>query len=83
MVRVPKVDLGVDPSLAGSVKQVGNERKRVVVLLRNPIKRSEVDAKPKTPVFLLREDNWSTVRRSGLADESCGKVLVDEFPKSV
>ena len=63
MVRVAEVDLRVVASLAWALEEIGDERKRVVILLREAVKGAEVDTKSEGAIFLLDEEDWSAVRR--------------------
>ena len=81
MVRMTEIYLRIDPGLSGSVQEIGDERKRVVVLLRDAVQRAEVHAEAQGAILLLDEEDWSSVRRSGLPDETSGEVLVDELAK--
>ena len=55
-----KVDLGIDSSLARRVEKVGNEWKRIPILLRNFIESSIVDTKAKRTILFLDEEDGST-----------------------
>ena len=55
-----KVDLGIDSSLARCVEKVGNEWKRIPILLRNFVESSIVDAKAKRTILFLDKEDGST-----------------------
>ena len=61
MVCVPEIKFCIDASLPGSIEEIGDERKRIAVLLRNPIKTPVVDAQPEATVLLLSEENRSSM----------------------
>src|ERR1700709_2091474 len=44
VVRMPKVDLGIDFGTAGGIEEVGDQRKRVSILLRDFVQTTEVNA---------------------------------------
>ena len=82
VVSMPEVDLGIDRGATGSGEEVGDKWKGVAVLLGNLIETTVIDAKAERTVFLLDEENRSTVRRSRLADEASGEVLINELTQS-
>ena len=81
VVRVAEIYLGIDPGFSWSVQEIGDERKWVVVLLGNAVQRTEIHAEAQGAILLLDEEDRSSVRRSGLPDETSGEVLVDELAK--
>src|ERR1700710_1919609 len=44
VVRMPKVDLGIEFGMARGIKEVGDQRKRVSILLRDFVQTTEVNA---------------------------------------
>jgi hypothetical protein len=59
MVGVPEIEFGIYVCLSRSIKQVGNEQKRIAILLCNPIESMIVNAKAKTSILLFGEKDWS------------------------
>lgn len=74
-----EIDLGIDFSSARTVKEIGDERERIAVFLRDLVKTAEVDTKTERTVFLADEQNRGTMSRSRRANESDSEVLVDEI----
>ena len=83
MVRMAEIDLRVNPSFTGTVEEVGNERKWVVVFLGDAIESPEIHTEAQRSILLLDEEDRSSMRRCGLADKSSGEVLVDELAERV
>ena len=80
---MPEVDLGIDAGLAGTVEKFRNEGKGVSVLLADAVESLEVDAESERSIFLSDEENWGSVRRHGLPDESRVEVFVKKFAKGL
>ena len=55
MVTSAKVYFGVDSRSSQLIKQVINPRQWVLILDRNPVQLSVVNAQSKGPIFLLRK----------------------------
>jgi hypothetical protein len=55
MIGMAEIDLGVDPCLLGSLKEVRDARKRVVVFFGEFVKTAEVIAEAESVVLLLAE----------------------------
>ena len=55
VMGVPEIKFCIYASLPGSVEEIGDERKRIVILLRDPIKSPVVNAQPEATVLLLNE----------------------------
>ena len=82
MVCVPEVNLRVDLGTTGAVKEVSNERKRIMVLFGDPVESTKIHTEMERTVLLLYEEDRSSMRRSRLANESSSEILVDELPES-
>jgi hypothetical protein len=55
MIGMMEINLGVDLCLLGTLKEVGDARKRVVVFLGEFAETAEVDAEAESPVLLPAE----------------------------
>ena len=60
VVRMSKVDLGIDSSLTRRVKKVGNEWKWIPILLRNFVESLIVDTKVKRTILFVDKEDGST-----------------------
>jgi hypothetical protein len=76
---MPKIELGVNPSLARGVQKICDEWKGVSVLSGNPIKTTVIDAESEGTVFLLSEENRSAMSRLGRINEASFEIFVDEL----
>jgi hypothetical protein len=55
MIGMAEINLGVNPCLLGTLKEVGDARKRVAVFLGEFVKTTEVDAKTESAILLPAE----------------------------
>jgi hypothetical protein len=65
MICVPEVDLCIITRLSRSVKEIGDERKRVPVLFGDLVKGAVVATEAETSVLFLDEHDRSSVRGTG------------------
>jgi len=77
VISVLKVECGIDSSLASTVKEVGDERKWVTVLLRDSVESTIVDTKPEFSAFLPDEQDRSAASCLRRPDEAFRKVIVN------
>jgi hypothetical protein len=63
MIGMVEINLGIDTCLLGTLKEVGDARKRVEIFFGESVKTVEVDAEAESTVLLLAEQYWSFVRR--------------------
>src|SRR5882724_5616266 len=75
-----KVELGVDPCIAKLVEEVSDEGDRVLILARDFVEVSEVDAKPQSTILFLGEEDGCASWRLRCADETFAEHIIQEFP---
>ena len=78
VVGTTEVNLGVDGGGAEAIKEVGNERKWVLVFLGDGIKTMPIDAKSERAVFLFDKKNRRTTGGLRVADEITTEILFEE-----
>ena len=61
VVGMSEVNLGIDSGLPRTVQEIGDEGKRVAVLLSDTVKSAIIHPKPKGSILLLSEKDWSTM----------------------
>ena len=79
MISVSEVYGGINAGFSCGGQEVGNERERITVLLRDLIKTSEVNAEAESSVFLFDEKNGGTMQRSCRSNETGTEMFLDEF----
>ena len=61
VIGMSEVYGGVNSGFARSGQQVGDERKRISILLGDPVKTSEVNTKTEGSVLFPNKEHWGSV----------------------
>jgi hypothetical protein len=77
MVGVLEIEFCVDTCLPRRVQEIRDQRKRIFVLLGDPVKSPVINAKPERAVFLLSEEDQSAVTRTRRVYETRLQILVN------
>ena len=72
MVSVSEVEDCIDSSFSGSLKKVGNQQKRIVILFHDLIETLVIDTKMKGSIFLVNEEDRCAVRGRERSNEANG-----------
>jgi hypothetical protein len=69
-------------TLTRTVQKVGDERKRIAVLLGDIVKAAEINTESERSILLLDEEDGRTMRRTRRLDEAEVKILLEPISKS-
>ena len=78
VIGMSEIDGGIDMGFTCSGKEVGNERKRILILFGYFIEASKIYAEAEGFIFLESEDYQSTMGGGSLADKSSLEMVVKE-----
>ena len=74
-----EVKCSVDASLSGRLEKVRDERKWILIFLRDFVKTMEIDAEAEGAILFMDKKNGGTVWRGGGSDKTTGQMFVNEF----
>ena len=74
-----EVERSVDASLSGGLEKVGDERKWILIFLRDFVKTTEIDAEAEGAILFTDKKNRGAVWRGGGLDKTTGQIFINEF----
>ena len=76
---MPQIDFRIDASFPRGVEKVGDQRKRIPILLSDLVEASELNAKSEGAIPFLDKQHRCAVWRPRWADEAQSQVLIKEL----
>ena len=78
-----EVKHSVDTSFSSGLEKVGDERKWILIFLRDFVKTVEINAEVEGAILFTDKKNGGTVWRGGGSDKTAGQMFINKFMEEI